>query len=91
MSNKILQSLRVSLLSNDEEKEELLFTFHDDPIQGGHTGIARTLEKIKRHYYWENMTRDITNFIRKFPKCQKSKKTKHTKTPLTITETPQGF
>jgi len=35
------------------------------------------------------MSRDITNYIRKFPKCQKSKKTKHTKTPLTITETPQ--
>jgi len=46
MGNKILQSLRVALLkpvtllSNDEEIEELLFTFHDDSIQGGHAGIA---------------------------------------------------
>jgi len=39
------------------------------PLQGGHTGIARTLAKIKRHYYWKNMTRDITNNIRKCPKC----------------------
>jgi len=35
------------------------------------------------------MTRDILNYIRKCLKCQKSKTTKHTKTPLTITETPQ--
>jgi len=48
--NKILQSPREALLkpvillsNNEKEKEEILFTFHDDPIQGGHTGIARTL------------------------------------------------
>jgi len=83
MGNKILQSLRVALLkpvtllsNNDKEKEALLFTFHDDPIQGGHTGIARTLAKIKRHYYWKNMTRLKTSYIRKLPKCQKSKTTK---------------
>jgi len=83
MGNKILQSVRVALLmpvillsNNDKEKEALLFTFHDDPIQGGHTGIARTLAKIKRHYYWKNMTRLKTSYIRKLPKCQKSKTTK---------------
>jgi len=98
MGNKNVQSLRVELLKpvtllsnndNNKEKEALLFSFHDDPIQGGHTGIARTLAKIKRHYYWKNMTQDVTNYIKKCTKCQKSKTTKHTKTPLLITETPQ--
>jgi len=56
MGNKKLQSLRVALLkpvtllsNNDKKKEALLFTFHDDPIQGGNTGIVRTLAKTKRH------------------------------------------
>jgi len=35
------------------------------------------------------MSKDIKEYIRKYPICQKSKTTKHTKTPLTMTETPQ--
>jgi len=46
------------------------------------------LAKVKRHYYWKGMTRDITYYIRKCPKCQKSKVTRKIKTPLTITDTP---
>jgi len=44
MGNNILKSLRVALLNpvtvikNIKEKEAILSTFHDDPIQGGHTG-----------------------------------------------------
>jgi len=66
-----------------------LSTFHDNPIQGGHTGITKTLAKVQRHYNWKNMSKDIKEYIKKCPKCQKSKATNHTKTPLTITETPQ--
>jgi len=59
MGNKILKTLRVALLNpvtqiaNLKEKEAILSTFHDDPIQGGHTGISKTLAKVKRHYYWK--------------------------------------
>jgi len=65
MGNKKLKSLRVALLQpgtiiqNEKEIQSILSTFYDDPIQGGHTGITRTLAKIKRHYYWRNMTRHI--------------------------------
>jgi len=59
-----------------------------DPIQGGHTGMTRTLAKIKRHYYWKNMTRHIKEYLRRCHKCQMSKTTTHTKTPMTHTETP---
>jgi len=95
MGNNILKSLRVALLNPvnvikiNKEKEAILSTFHDDPIQGGHTGITKTLAKVQRHYYWKNMSKDIKEYIKKCPKCQKSKTTKHVKTPLTITETPQ--
>jgi len=84
MGNNILKSLRV--IENYREKEAILSTFHDDTIQGGHTGITKTFAKVQRHYYWK---KDIKEYIKKCPQCQKSKTTKHTKTPLTITETPQ--
>jgi len=91
MGNKIWKTLRVALLNpvttltNVKKKEAILSTPHDDPVQGGHTGIAKTLAKVKRHYYWKGMTRDITEYIQK---CQKSKITRKIKTPLTVTETP---
>jgi len=53
MGNKTLKSLRVVLLSpvtvvhNDKEKEAKLSTFHNDPVQGGHTGVTKTLTKVK--------------------------------------------
>jgi len=61
---------------------------HDVSEEGGHTGITKTIDKVARHYLCKNMSRKIKEHIRKFPKCQKSKVTTHTKTTLTITETP---
>jgi len=61
IGNKILKTLRVALLNpvalieNQDEKEAILSKFHDDPIQGGHTGITKTLAKVKRHYFWKGM------------------------------------
>lgn len=65
MGNEFLKQIRVALvnpvttISDDIEKEAILSTFHNYPIQGGHTGISRTLAKIKRHHYWKGMI----NFI----------------------------
>jgi len=53
MGNEILKSLRVALLqpvtqiTDEKEIQKILSTYHDDPIQGGHSGITRTLAKIK--------------------------------------------
>jgi len=79
----------VTQIEKLKEKEAILSTFHDDPIQGGHTGIQKTLAKVKRYYYWKGMSKDITDYIRKCQKCQKSKVTRNAITPLTITETPK--
>jgi len=55
MGNQILNTLRVALhnpvtlIEKQDEKEAILSKFHDDPIQGGHTGITKTLAKVKRH------------------------------------------
>jgi len=47
MGNKILNTLRVALLNpvtlieKKDEREAILSKFHEDPIQGGHTGTAQ--------------------------------------------------
>jgi len=66
-----------------------LYCLYYIPIQGGHSGITKTLAKIKRHFYWKGMSKDIIQYIRKYPKYQMSKTSRHTETPLTLTETPE--
>lgn len=70
----------------------LIFWDHDtnpDPLYGGHIGIKRMLSKVKSKYLWKNMTKDITNYIKNFKKCQINKSGKKTKEKLTITPIAQ--
>ena len=36
---------------------------HDD-IVSGHLGIAKTQERIKRHFFWPNLVADIENYVK---------------------------
>ena len=69
MGNKILENLTVALLpkvtklTKGKEIENVLKKYHDDPIEGGHYGVTKTLNKIKRHFYWPNITKDINNNV----------------------------
>lgn len=41
-----------------ELRYTLLHTFHNSVI-GGHSGIRATYHKLKRHFYWPNMKKDV--------------------------------
>lgn len=96
LGNKVLKKVQVALLprvtlineKNVEEIKTILLRYHDDPAEGGHTGITRTCAKIKRHFYWKGMIRDITKYVKTCRQCQLSKVTRHTKSPMTLTPTP---
>jgi len=57
-------------------KPNILRTMHDNPTSG-HQGVDKTLEKIKRHYWWPNMKNDITNYVLSCEVCSKSKIRRH--------------
>ena len=40
--------------------------YHDDPINGGHIGITRMIKKIRLHYHWKGMTKDIAKYVQNF-------------------------
>jgi len=46
--------------------------FHDD-IQEGHPGIARTMEKIQRSYYFPGMYRKLKKYITECDSCKRNK------------------
>lgn len=51
----------------------ILKSYHDSPV-GGHTGVSRTIHKIKNKYYWPSLNKDTTNFVKSCPDCQINKR-----------------
>lgn len=51
-------------------KRKIMTLFHDDLDHGGHFGVYRTTEEIKKRFYWKRMTRDIKDYIRTCETCQ---------------------
>ena len=56
----------------------IFHTFHDTLHQGG----DKSLDSIKRHYYWSTMSVDIKRWVKFCPKCQTCKITKHNRQVL---------
>jgi hypothetical protein len=44
-----------------------------DLIHGGHGGMNKTYEAIKRYYQWLNMKREVEEYVKKCAKCQLDK------------------
>lgn len=43
------------------------------PLTACHGGITKTLERIKRFFYWPNMTTQVRQYVKNCQKCQESK------------------
>lgn len=50
----------------------------DSPL-AGHPGRAKTLELVKRHYYWPSMHKYVERYVRNCHVCSRSKPTRHGK------------
>lgn len=74
--------------SAEAEKQDILKRFHEDPLLGGHPGITRMINKIRRYFYWKNLTKYVSKYVKNCVTCKINKTTKHTKEPLIITPTP---
>ena len=47
-------------------------TMHNN-IEGGHLGVTKTYEKIRLHFHWPNMYRDIRDYVRQCTDCAQRK------------------
>jgi hypothetical protein len=68
------------------EIQDILKDYHVNPL-GGHQGVNRTFNRIKEHYRWHKMYKDIKHFINSCQTCQQNKISRKTKAPMTITST----
>ena len=74
---------------NREEKLAIFREMPDNPL-GGHLGMNRTYERIKRFTTWPGMKQELEEYIRQCEICQRNKITQNkTKLPMKITSTPE--
>lgn len=70
------------------EREALILENHASS-HGGHKGVTKTYNRLRPHYFWNSMKRDIVDLIRRCRQCQIKKLTRvKTKQPMIITDTP---
>ncbi|KAJ0390773.1 hypothetical protein P43SY_010459 [Pythium insidiosum] len=50
----------------------MLHAAHDD-YQGGHQGVARTFDRLRREFYWHNMYRDVERYVKECVDCSTAK------------------
>ncbi|KAJ0409741.1 hypothetical protein ATCC90586_001054 [Pythium insidiosum] len=52
--------------------KDMLHAAHDD-FQGGHQGVARTFDRLRREFYWHNMYRDVERYVKECVDCSTAK------------------
>lgn len=88
--NQILEKLKIAitppniLVVQEEEKIDLIRKYHENALRGGHSGVKRTIEKLKIYYEWQNMSKQVHEYIRQCKDCKLNKigKLWKTNTPL---------
>lgn len=76
-----------SQVIDDRELRQLVLNdFHMLPT-GGHAGVNRMYNNVKRHYFWIGMRKDVENFVRRCDDCQRYKHSVPRREPLTVTTT----
>lgn len=81
---------KLIIITDTNEKNNLLKKYHDEPVTGGHAGTRRLTEKLKQKYQWKFMFKDISNYVKNCITCKKNKSLMKNKEKLTITKTPQN-
>lgn len=75
-------------IKNSLEQDKIIKLYHDSPHNGGHTGIKRTICKIKNKFIWKNLNKMVKNYVNNCDACLRNKQIRHIKEKLVITETP---
>lgn len=82
----------VLVVPNDPELRRNIIQMHHDAPTAGHPGQTRTLELIRRSYWWETMRADVDDYVAHCDKCQRNKpqtgKQPGTLSPLPLPDKP---
>ncbi|KAL4100717.1 hypothetical protein QTP88_020751 [Uroleucon formosanum] len=83
--------VKILIFIDDEysnaEKLRIIEEFHNSPM-GGHQGVSRTIKRVKQHYTWKGLKKNVQAYIASCSSCQKNKSNNTTThQPMVITTT----
>lgn len=61
---------KVQIIAPTVYRKDILRMAHDGNL-AGHLGIRKTLDRVKRSFYWPSVRRDVTDWCRSCDICQK--------------------
>ena len=69
--NELLRRDFAIYVSNDFATKNEIFRINHDDSNVEHFVRSRTMKVIRRKYYWQDMTKNITNYVRICSNCQR--------------------
>jgi hypothetical protein len=66
------KNARRVVTGDNDEIRAVIARHHNAPIHG-HPGITRTIQLIERNYWWPNMRKEVTEYVRGCAECQRHK------------------
>jgi hypothetical protein len=63
---------RILVPRDDSLRTRILVECHDSPL-GGHLGVAKTSEQVKRRFYWFGMDDTVRRYVSTCDACQRNK------------------
>jgi len=63
-----------------ELRKSLIEHNHDEPV-AAHGGIKKTLDRLRKFYYWPHMAQDVKSFVLKCDVCKETKASNRTLRP----------
>ena len=67
--NEELDFWRMIIPDDNAVKNFVITELHDIPYSL-HPGTQRTIQKVRRHFFWKGMTGNIREFVESRPVCQ---------------------
>ena len=61
------------IVPNNKQLQTMLLRESHDAATGGHLGRDKTLEQMKRRFYWMGMDKDIEQYVQTCEQCQRNK------------------
>lgn len=58
--------------SSTDLRKNICSTIHSN-MEGGHSGITASIKRAERLFYWPNLKKDFTQFIKECVTCQRNK------------------
>lgn len=89
MVEKLLLQHQLRIFTDHDDRLKISKSLHEGPVSGGHPGVRRLMDKLRKQYYWKHMAKDATKYVKSCKQCQINKAMPKTREGLQMAPTPQ--